>query len=111
MNSQIEEQAELRRKVHVIACAALGLDDEDHEDDELAEPLEKAIFTLLAKQKEDWVKEAKRLRMDSINEVIGFFMNTDSPLDDRQVQKLRRYMKQEGLTYAHLSQKEKGVKK
>jgi hypothetical protein len=50
MNSNTPDQAELIRKVHIIACAALGLDDEDHEDDEAAEPLEKAILALIAQQ-------------------------------------------------------------
>jgi hypothetical protein len=78
MNKQTEEQAELQRRVHVIACAALGLDDEDHEDDELAEPLEKAIFSLLAKQKEKWEKDYQRREDESNLAMLTWLMDERS---------------------------------
>lgn len=37
----------LNHRVHVLVCKTLGLDDEDHEDDEVAEPLERQILKIL----------------------------------------------------------------
>ena len=34
----------IERQLHVLVCKILGLDDEDHADDESAEPLECAIM-------------------------------------------------------------------
>lgn len=41
---------EFVHQLHVLVCKVLGLDDEDHEDDELAEPLESAIMRLVSKR-------------------------------------------------------------
>lgn len=38
---------ELIHRIHVLACMILGLDSEDHEDDEEAAPLEKLLTTLV----------------------------------------------------------------
>ena len=40
----------IEHTVHLLVCKVLGLDDEDHEDDELAKPLEDAFLALITQQ-------------------------------------------------------------
>lgn len=54
----------MERRVHILACKLLGLDDEDHEDDEQARPLEDAILMLLNEARVDSVQ----LYMDTCEE-------------------------------------------
>lgn len=38
---------EIQHKIHVLACKVLGLDDEDHECDDAAKPLEDAMAVIV----------------------------------------------------------------
>lgn len=44
------KQEELDRRLHILACKLVGLDDEDHEDDELAKPIEKELKEIINQQ-------------------------------------------------------------
>src|SRR5947209_18638711 len=48
----------IERRVHVLVCNLLGLDDEDHEDDEEAAPLEGTIMQLIADSNQQAVQKA-----------------------------------------------------
>lgn len=45
-DTNIAYSSDFVHRLHVLVCKILGLDDEDHEDDNEAEPLEKAIMQL-----------------------------------------------------------------
>lgn len=53
----MQNQYSTVRRVHIFACAILGLDDSDHEDDDEAKPLEDAIMALLDAERERWIGE------------------------------------------------------
>lgn len=48
-----------KRQLHIFVCALLGLDDEDHADDDEAEPVEKALTELFELYTAELVREAR----------------------------------------------------
>lgn len=82
----MELSTEWKRKLHVIACKALGLDDEDHEDDEIAAPLENALAELLlaysATQSKQHAIELIDARIDAVEQARSRVLRrTEIPKD------------------------------
>jgi hypothetical protein len=74
----MQSNSSIIRKVHILACALLGLDDSDHEDDEEAKPLEDAIMRL-----------ATEYAAAVANEVIGEDRTVDLPQTEDNVSAYR----------------------
>ena len=79
----------IERQLHVLVCKILGLDDEDHADDESAEPLEGAIMQLIESdrraQRQALIAETKTAIVKELQK-IQFHMVTheyDIPTDKR----------------------------
>lgn len=76
VNSVDRPVVSLKRQIHVFVCVLLGLNDEDHEDDEEAAPLEKIIIQLIQdhdKNLRDELLEALPEEYDIRPEITKYF--------------------------------------
>lgn len=64
------DEPSMARQLHVLACTILGLDDEDHEDDELAAPLEAAIHRYAQKMVVAELKQLEHYKIE-ISPIVG----------------------------------------
>jgi hypothetical protein len=74
----VELEEDLKRQIHVFVCATLGLDDEDHEDDEEARPAEEAMYAWLQKL---LAQSNQRLLDELEGQIDNAYQDSASPED------------------------------